>query len=101
MEYIYSALLLHTLKKDVSEETLAGVLKSAGTSPDSTRIKGLIAALKDVNIDEAIEKAAMPMAVAQAAGTEAKASEADEAKEKEDAAKSEEAAAEGLSSLFG
>lgn len=100
MEYIYSAMLLHSLKKEISDKSLSEVLKSAGASPDSTRIKGLVSALKDVNIDEAVEKAAMPVAAAPVAG-EAKADEKTEEKKKEEEAKSEEAAAEGLSSLFG
>ncbi|HLD59082.1 MAG TPA: 50S ribosomal protein P1 [archaeon] len=100
MEYVYSALLLHSAKKELSEEGVSHVLKAAGITPDSTKIKGLLSALKDVNIDEAIKKAAMPVAAAPVAG-EAKTEAKPEKAKAEEEAKSEEAAAEGLSSLFG
>ncbi|MDD5148703.1 MAG: 50S ribosomal protein P1 [Candidatus ainarchaeum sp.] len=100
MEYIYSALLLHSAKKEVSEEGLSHVLKAAGITADNTKIKGLLSALKEVNIEEAIQKAALPVAVASVAA-EAKAEEKGGKEKAQEEAKSEEAAAEGLSSLFG
>lgn len=100
MEYVYSALLLHSAKKEISEDGLSHVLKAAGITVDSTKIKGLLSALKEVNIDDAIQKAAMPVAVA-AATVEAKTEEKGSKEKAQEEAKSEEAAAEGLSSLFG
>ncbi len=63
MEYVYAALLLHAAGKEITEENLKAVLEAAGvTPPDEARIKALVAALEGVNIDEVIEKAAMPVA---------------------------------------
>ena len=31
MEYVYAALLLHKLQKDVNEENISSVVKAAGT----------------------------------------------------------------------
>jgi large subunit ribosomal protein L12 len=100
MEYVYSVLLLHSAKKEISEDGIAHVLKAVGITADSTKIKGLLSALKEVNIDEAIQKAAMPIAIA-ATAVEAKTEEKGAKDKAQEEAKSEEAAAEGLSSLFG
>ncbi|WP_297494542.1 50S ribosomal protein P1, partial [Thermococcus sp.] len=62
MEYVYAALLLHAAGKEINEENLKKVLEAAGVTPDEARIKALVAALEGVNIDEVIEKAAMPVA---------------------------------------
>ena len=99
MEYIYAAMLLHKASKPMSEDAVTAVLKAAGVTVDATRVKALVAALANVNIEEAIKKAAMaaPVAVAAApAHVEAKKEE-----KKEDSKKSEEAAAAGLGALFG
>jgi len=61
MEYVYAALLLHAAGKEINEENLKAVLEAAGVTPDEARIKALVAALEGVNIDEVIEKAAMPV----------------------------------------
>lgn len=98
MEYVYSAMLLHSAGKPVTEESVTKVLKAAGIEADSTRVKGLIAALKDINIDEAIKNAAMMQAPAAAPASGAPKKEA---KKEEDEKKTEEEAAQGLSSLFG
>jgi large subunit ribosomal protein L12 len=101
MEYIYSALVLHAAGKQVSEDAVAAVLKSAGVEPDVSRIKALTASLEGVNIDEAIASAMV--AAAPAAAAPAQAGPAAPAKEepKEEEAVSEEEAAAGLSALFG
>ena len=108
MEYIYGAMLLHAAGKEITDENLEKVLKAAGIEPDSVRIKGLTASLKDVNIDEAISTAAVVSAPAAsapaAAGGGAAAPAAEEKKEekKEEEEKvSEEEAAAGLGALFG
>ena len=102
MEYVYAAMLLHSAGKKIEEKAVTKVLEAAGVKVDSARVKALIASLKDVNIEEAIEKAAQaPVAVAAAApAAEASAGKQEEKKE-EDQGKTEEEAAEGLSSLFG
>ena len=102
MEYVYAALLLHKLKKEVNEANISSVVKASGTDVNEAQVKSLVAALADVNIDEAVKAA--PVAVAAAAAPAADAAAGGEAKKEEkpkDTGKSEEAAMEGLSSLFG
>ncbi len=99
MEYIYTALLLHKAGKQVNEENVKKVLTAAGAHADDGRVKALVAALDGVNIDEAVKKAAMPMAGA-AAPAAAPAAEKKEEKKKEEK-KSDEEAAAGLGALFG
>ena len=103
MEYVYAALLLHKLQKEVNEENVSSVVKASGVEVNPAQVKALIAALADVNIEEAIKAA--PVAVAAAPGAEASAAGGDEKKgekkEKKADGKSEEQAMEGLSSLFG
>src|SRR5215210_2013735 len=103
MEYVYAALLLHKLKQDITEDSVKNVVKAAGVTPDDVRVKALVAALSEVQIDEALKAA--PVAVAAAAppapgGAGAAASGGGEAPPKEEEKKEEEAL-EGLSSLFG
>jgi len=90
-------LLLHSAKQSIDENNLTKVLQAAGISPDTTKVKALLAALETVNIDDAIAKAAMPVAAAPVA--EAKEEKKEEKKE-EDAEKRSEQAVEGLSALF-
>lgn len=96
MEYIYASLLLHKAGKKVDEATLKHVLEAAGITPDNAKIKALIAALDNVNIEEAIKKAAIAPVAAPAAASEKK-----EEKKAEEEKKSEEQAAAGLGALFG
>lgn len=99
MEYVYAALLLHKAGGKMTAKAMDEVLTAAGSTPDKGRIKALLAALKGVNIDEALTSAAaMPVAAAPAAaGGAAPAEEKKEEKEKEP----EEEATAGLGSLFG
>ncbi len=102
MEYIYAAMILHSAEKDINEENVKSIIEAAGIEADDARIKALIAALEDVDIDEAMETTAMaaaaPAAAAPAAA-EAEAEEEEEEEEEEEA--SEEEAAAGLGALFG
>jgi large subunit ribosomal protein L12 len=83
MEYIYSAMLLHKAGQKVDEANIKKVLEAAGIKVDEARVKALVAALEGVNIDEAIEKAAMPVgAVPATAAVEEKAEEKKEEKKK-------------------
>lgn len=101
MQYIYSALLLHSAGKEANEETVTAVLTAAGVEVDAGRVKALVAALEGANIDEAIEAAtAAPVAVAGGAAPAAAAEEAP-AEEEEDDGVSEDEAAAGLGALFG
>ncbi|MHA2600890.1 MAG: 50S ribosomal protein P1 [Candidatus Thorarchaeota archaeon SMTZ1-83] len=100
MEYVYSALLLHKAGQKLSAKKMEDVLSAAGVTPDKGRIKALLAALKDVDIDEALKSASMPMAVAAAPAGAAEAAPAAEEKKEEKEEKEEEEVA-GLGSLFG
>jgi large subunit ribosomal protein L12 len=96
MELIYSALLLHSAKQKIDEGNVTKVLQAVGITPDTSKVKALVAALESVNIDEAISKAvAMP-----SAAPEAKVEKKEEKKE-EDMEKKAEQAVEGLAGLFG
>ncbi len=109
MEYVYASLLLHQAKKPVDEASLKSVLTAAGIEADDTRIKALVASLKEVNIDDAIKSAAIPVAApAAASGGEASAAtpaakgekKAKKEEKKEEGASEEEVSA-GLGALFG
>lgn len=100
MEYVYAALMLHKIKKEINEANITNIVKASGSEVNDAKVKALVASLAGVNIEEAIKAAPIAVAAAPAAsaGGEAK-------KEKKEAetpsAKSEEQAMEGLSSLFG
>ena len=106
MEYIYAALILHESEKEINEESLTTVLKAADVKVEDVRVKALVAALEDVDIEEALEagQVAIPAAVAVGsggAGGEA-AADSDNAEEAKASAEEEEAAsAAGLGDLFG
>ena len=101
MEYIYAAMILHSAEKDINEENVKGIIEAAGIDADDARVKALIAALEDVDIEEAIETAAVASAApAAAAPAAADAAEEEEEEEEEEEASEEEAAA-GLGALFG
>ncbi len=101
MEYVYSALLLHSAKKEVSEANVNAVLKAAGVQADSGRVKALVAALEGADIGAAIKNAtAAPVAVAAAPAAGAPAAKKAEEKPEEKGVSEEEAAA-GLGALFG
>jgi large subunit ribosomal protein L12 len=116
MEYIYAALLLHDSGKEITEDGMTAIMKAAGVEAEIGRVKALISALNDVDIDEAMAQAqpayapaapAMPaQAPAAAPAPEAGEAEKKEKKEKkektaEEEEKAEETGMEGLSSLFG
>jgi large subunit ribosomal protein L12 len=112
MEYVYAALLLHKLKQNITEDSVKNVVQAAGVTPDDVRVKALVAALSEVQIDEVLKAAPVAVAAAAPAAAGAAASTAapaaggtgaagggePSAKEEE---KKEEEALEGLSSLFG
>ena len=74
MEYVYAALLLHKLGKNVDEANLSSVVKASGAEVNEAQVKSLVAALADINIDDAVKAAPVAVAVADApaAGGEAK-----------------------------
>ncbi len=110
MEYVYAALILNETGEEINEDNLTAVLDAAGVDVEESRVKALVAALEDVDIDEAVEEAtAVPATAGAAAGGAAAADEAAddddeaEAEEEEDDDDDEEddAAGEGLGELFG
>ena len=99
MEYVYASLLLHKAGKEISEGNLSKVLEAAGVNVDPARIKAVVAALSEIDIDEAIKSAAFPVAAASAPAPAEEAPK--EEKKEEEEEKKEEEAVEGLSALFG
>ena len=103
MEYVYAALMLHKLQKEVTEENVTSVVKATGAEVNEAQVKALVASLADVNIEEAIKAAPVAVAAAPAAAEDAPADgdKKKEAKAEPPSEKQEEQAMEGLSSLFG
>ena len=98
MEYVYAALILNETDEEINEANITGVLEAAGVDVEESRVKALVAALEDVDIDEAVAEAAAVPAGGAAAGGAADAEEAaDEGGDDED----EDASGEGLGDLFG
>ena len=95
MEYIYAALLLHKVGKPIDDANLKKVIEAAGASFDEAKAKTLVASLAGVDIEKELANASV-MAAAPAASSGASA----EKKEEKEEVKTE-AAAEGLSALFG
>jgi len=103
MEYIYAALLLHKAGREINEEAVRKVIEASGISYNEAKSKALVAALSEVNIDEALKAAltAAPTAAAPAATAAAPAEAKKPKKEEEKEEKKEEEALAGLSALFG
>ncbi|WP_290819159.1 50S ribosomal protein P1 [Halovivax sp.] len=113
MEYVYAALILNEAEAEINEDNITGVLEAAGVDVEESRVKALVAALEDVDIDEAVADAAAVPAAGAAAGGAAAADEAagddDEVEETSDVPDTtddddddeDEASGEGLGELFG
>jgi large subunit ribosomal protein L12 len=115
MEYVYAALILNETGEEINEDNLTGVLEAAGVDVEESRVKALVAALEDVDIDEAVEQAAAVPAAASGGsaapaeggddeGGDEEAAEEEAAEEEEaggDDDEDEEADGEGLGELFG
>ncbi len=97
---MYAAMLLHSAGKEITEDGINHTLTAAGVNPDATRIKALVAALAEVDIDEALKA---PVFTAGAAPTAAPAAAEEEAEEEEpeEEKKEEEEDLQGLGALFG
>lgn len=99
IEYIYASLLLHSAKQPINEENLTKVLSASGINVDKTRVKAIVAALSEINIDEVIKSAvAMPVV---SAPVQPQPVEEKKEEKKEEEKKKEEESVEGLSALFG
>ena len=101
MEYVYTALLLHSAKQEINEGNIKKVLEASGIKSDEAKIKALISALEGVNIDEVIKQTAMPLAVAAPVASAEKKAEGEKKEKPEDTEKKSEEAVAGLASLFG
>ena len=119
MEYVYAALTLNEADAEITEDNITAVLEAAGVDVEESRVKALVAALEDVDIEEAVETAAAAPAAGGAAGgasadaggadeadgddaDEAEADDGDDADVPDDAGDDdEEADGEGLGNLFG
>ena len=115
MEYVYAALILNESGDEINEDNLTDVLEAAGVSVEESRVKALVAALEDVDIEEAVEQAAaapVPASGGAAAPAEGGDDEPDhdEPSEEEvaeaeadddDDDEDEDAGGEGLGELFG
>mgnify|MGYP000014563489 CR=1 FL=1 len=116
MEYVYAALILNETGEEINESNLTDVLEAAGVDVEESRVKALVAALEDVDIDDAVAEAAAVPAGGAAAGGSAGGESADEADDDDDDEveeadedlpdttdddEDEEASGEGLGDLFG
>ena len=116
MEYVYAALILNESGEEINEENLTNVLDAAGVDVEESRVKALVAALEDVDIDDAVEQAAAVPAGGAAAGGAAADSGAEEETADEEGGdeddeeeadadeggdEDDEADGEGLGELFG
>jgi large subunit ribosomal protein L12 len=117
MEYVYAALILNESGAEINEENLTNVLDGANVNVEQSRVKALVAALEDVDIDEAVADAAAVPATTGGGGGAPATESADEGGEEtadEGAEEAEEEAAdeggddeddgdagEGLGELFG
>ncbi len=98
MEYIYAALLLHKLGKEVNEENVKKVVAATGAETDGSKVRSLVASLKGVDIEKELESASLVAAAPVSGGAPSAEGGKKEEKPKEE---KKEAAAEGLSALFG
>jgi large subunit ribosomal protein L12 len=119
MEYVYAALILNESGEEINEDNVTAVLEAADVEVEESRVKALVAALEDVDIEEAVDSAtAAPAAgaggAAAAAGgaaaeteEEAEVDEEEETDEEETETEEQEddddddASGEGLGELFG
>ena len=115
MEYVYAALILNESGEEINEDNLTDVLDAAGVDVEESRVKALVAALEDVDIEEAVEQAAAaPVAAGGAAAAPAEGGDdeadhdepseeevAEAEEEDDDDDEDEDAGGEGLGELFG
>jgi large subunit ribosomal protein L12 len=99
MEYMYAAMLLHSAKKPITEEAVTAILSAAGVQADGVRVKALVAALAEVNIEEALKAPVFAAAAPAAAPAEAKVEK--KAAEKPKVEEKKEEDLQGLGALFG
>jgi large subunit ribosomal protein L12 len=101
MEYMYAAMLLHSAGKDITEDGLTSTLSAAGITPDSTRVKALVAALAEVDISEALKAPVFTAGTAPAIVPTTEEEEEAPEEEQEEEEQEEEEDLQGLGALFG
>ena len=101
MEYVYAAMLLHSAETEIDEKAVTAVLKAAGVSADSARVKALVASLSGVDIAEAMATAVAAPAAAAPVAAAGGSSEAAPAAEEEEEEEDDGGGFEGLGSLSG
>jgi len=105
MELVYAALTLNEAGKEVNEDNLEAIVDAADLDVEDSEVKALVAALEDVDIEEAMETAvaAGGASAAPSGGSsdeeEAEEESEEEAEDDEDDVDEDEAA-EGLGDLF-
>lgn len=97
MEYVYAALLLHKLGKPVDEAGIKKIIHSIGLEANESKVKNLVASLSDVDIDKELENAVFSVGPVGGQVSDSKEAKTEAAPKEE----KKEAAAEGLSALFG
>jgi large subunit ribosomal protein L12 len=98
LEYMYAAMLLHSAGKAIDETSVGNILNAAGITPDTVRVKALVAALAEVNIEEALKA---PVLTATAAPSAVPVQEEEVEEQPKEEEKEEEEDLQGLSALFG
>jgi large subunit ribosomal protein L12 len=93
--YVHAVLVLYGAGKEINVENLKKVLESAGVAVDEAKVKVLIEAVSNVNIEEAISKSSQVAVAPVAAPTEQK------KEEKKEEKKQEADTSEALAALFG
>jgi large subunit ribosomal protein L12 len=101
MKYVYAALLLHSWAQPVNEENVKKIVSAAGGKAEESQVKALVAALSEVNIDDALKSASSMMMAPAAAPAPPAEGKKKEEKPAEDDKKKEEEALAGLGALFG
>lgn len=62
MEYIYATLTLNELGEELNEDNITAVLETAGADVTESRVKAIVAALEDVDLDELEHESGVPPA---------------------------------------
>jgi large subunit ribosomal protein L12 len=99
LEYMYAAMLLHSAGKEITEAAMENIITAAGIKPDNIRVKALVAALAEVDVDEALKTPVVTAAAA--APVAAPAAQEEEEEEQKEEEEEEEEDLQGLSALFG
>jgi len=109
MELVYAALTLNEAGKEVNEENLQSIVDAADLDVEDSEVKALVAALEDVDIEEAMETAVATgggAAPSPSGGASEESSEEEAAEEggeeegDDEDTPDEDEAAEGLGDLF-